>query len=72
MKQQALRMAIRYQVTGINARTRLQDALDDERGEVGSWMIVAAGLAGAAVAVVAIVAPWLEDQARAITGEAAP
>lgn len=68
MKQQALKVAVRYQVVGVRARLRTREALEDERGEVGSWMIVAAGLAAAAVSIVSIVGPWLVDQANAITG----
>lgn len=68
MKQQALKVAVRYQVVWVRARLRTREALEDERGEVGSWMIVAAGLAAAAVSIVSIVGPWLVDQANAITG----
>ena len=39
----------------------------DERGELGSWMILAAGLAVAAVAAVALLGPWFNQKTTAIT-----
>lgn len=39
----------------------------DERGELGSWMILAAGLAVAAVAAVALLGPWFNTKTTSIT-----
>lgn len=39
----------------------------NERGEIGSWMIFAAGLAVAAAAAIAILGPWFNDKATTIT-----
>jgi len=59
------------QVQGKNAadqlRDRLEHAIKDQSGELGSWMILAAALAAAAVAVAALLGPWLSNKASAIT-----
>ena len=39
----------------------------NERGEIGSWMILAAGLAVAAVAAIGILKPWFSKKATEIT-----
>ncbi len=39
----------------------------DERGEIGSWMILAAGLAVAAAAAIALLGPWFDEKANDIT-----
>lgn len=41
--------------------------LSDERGEIGSWLILAAGLAIAAGAAVALLGPWLGTKVTNIT-----
>ncbi len=71
MKQLTLHAGVRYQLARTRLRDRWDEAADSERGEVGSWMIVAAGLAAAAVGIVATVGPWLQEQADAITGNGA-
>jgi len=59
------------QVQGKNAADRLRDrlehAIEDQSGELGSWMILAAALAAAAVAVAGILGPWLSEKASDIT-----
>ncbi len=50
------------------AKTAVSDRLTrDERGEIGSWMILAAGLAVAAAAAVLVLGPWFEEKAGEIT-----
>jgi hypothetical protein len=53
-------------------RMRLTDlaerARDDERGEMGSWMILAAGLAAAAVTAVGLLTTWFGTKTTEITG----
>ncbi|MEM9133655.1 MAG: hypothetical protein AAF962_02490 [Actinomycetota bacterium] len=71
MKHLTLQAGVRCHLLRTHLRDRWDAAVDDERGEVGSWMIVAAGLAAAAVAIVGILGPWLQDQANAITGNGA-
>lgn len=39
----------------------------NERGEIGSWMIMAAGLAVAAAAAIAVLGPWFTTKAGKIT-----
>ena len=41
----------------------------EERGEVGSWMILAAGLAAAAAAAIALIGPWFGTKTTAITSK---
>lgn len=59
------------QVQSKNAADQLRDRLDqavrNESGELGSWMILAAALAAAAVAVAALLGPWLIEKANSIT-----
>lgn len=45
----------------------LDRVAQNERGEIGSWMILAAGLALAAAAAVALLGPWFADKAADIT-----
>lgn len=71
MNHLTLHAGVRYQLLRSRLKDRWDTAAQDERGEVGSWMIVAAGLAAAAVVIVGILGPWLEDQANAITGQGA-
>ncbi len=50
------------------AKAAVSDRLTrDERGEIGSWMILAAGLAVAAAAAVALLGPWFDEKANDIT-----
>jgi hypothetical protein len=50
------------------AKTTVTDRIArDERGEIGSWMILAAGLAVAAAAAVALLGPWFDEKANDIT-----
>lgn len=46
---------------------RVAGVTSDERGEIGSWMILAAGLAVAAVAAVAVLGPWFGQKTTSIT-----
>lgn len=46
---------------------RVAGVASDERGEIGSWMILAAGLAVAAVAAVAVLGPWFGQKTTTIT-----
>ena len=55
-----------------HAESKAQDLAarlrDDERGELGSWLILAAGLALAAGAAVATLGPWFDGKVSDITG----
>ncbi len=46
---------------------RVEQMQHDERGEIGSWMILAAGLAVAAAAAVLVLGPWFDQKAADIT-----
>jgi len=66
MHTKALRVATRTHTTASETLEKLRVAASDERGEMGSWMILAAGLAAAAVAVVAILGEWFPELAERI------
>lgn len=51
------------------SKSYVEQKLTEERGEVGSWLIMAAGLAAGAVAAVAILEGWFEDKAKEIKKE---
>lgn len=46
---------------------RLQAKMADERGEIGSWLILAAGLAIAAGLAVVALGPWIAGKVTDIT-----
>lgn len=56
-------MLLVWRMTGAVTRRMSRD----ERGEIGSWMIFAAGLAVAAAAAIAILGPWFSTKATNIT-----
>ncbi len=64
-------LSLRLLVLCIQARTAVVDRVEqmqgDERGEIGSWMILAAGLAVAAAAAVVVLGPWFDQKAADIT-----
>lgn len=66
-----LPLSLKLLVLYTQARTAVVDGVDrlhhDERGEIGSWMILAAGLAVAAVAAVALLGPWFDEKTTEIT-----
>ncbi len=67
MQATAIRGYLAYQ-HGRDAVVRnVQDRVTDERGEIGSWLILAAGLAIAAGAAVALLGPWLGTKVTDIT-----
>jgi len=45
----------------------LKDKFHNENGEIGSWLILAAGLAVAAAAAVVALGPWVAGKVTAIT-----
>lgn len=66
MKELPLKAAVLMQLTWVGATERARTMANDERGEIGSWMIVAAGLAAAAAAAIALIGPWIGTKAQAI------
>ncbi|MGB5755663.1 MAG: hypothetical protein WBM50_02010 [Acidimicrobiales bacterium] len=67
MQQLSVQTAVRYQIAKAKAADAVESFLDDERGELGSWLILAAGLAVAAAAAVALLAPWFNTKVTQIT-----
>ncbi len=67
MQQLSVQTAVRYQIAKAKAADLVESFLDDERGELGSWLILAAGLAVAAAAAVALLAPWFNTKVTQIT-----
>ncbi len=63
-----LKLAVRGQLAAEDGRNLVKKLRSEERGEVGSWMIMAAGLAAAAAAAIALIGPWINTKATAITG----
>lgn len=63
----AMKALVVYTLTKTLVSDRLYEVTHDEKGEIGSWMILAAGLAAAAVAAMAILTPWFSDKASDIT-----
>lgn len=63
-----LKLAIRGQLAAQDGKELARRLASEDRGEVGSWMIMAAGLAAAAAAAIALIGPWLNTKATAITG----
>lgn len=63
-----LKLAVRGQLAAEDGRNLVKKLRNEERGEVGSWMIMAAGLAAAAAAAIALIGPWINTKATAITG----
>lgn len=57
-----------YHQAQMKAQDRAAEMRDDERGELGSWLILAAGLAIAAGAAVTTLGPWFTGKVSAITG----
>ena len=64
----SVRLFVVYSVAKTTVTGRLERLTDrDERGEIGSWMILAAGLAVAAAAAVALLGPWFKTKTGNIT-----
>ncbi len=64
----SVRLFVVYSVAKTTITGRLERlAARDERGEIGSWMILAAGLAVAAAAAVALLGPWFSKKTGDIT-----
>lgn len=57
----------RYQQLKMEARDRADEMVHDERGELGSWLILAAGLAIAAGAAVGTLSGWFDGKVSDIT-----
>lgn len=68
MKMTALRVSVRAML----AKESVKDRLRDDQGEMGSWLIMAAGLALAAIAVLGILQGWFTDRANDISELEAP
>ena len=62
------RALAQYHQAQMKAQDLAEEMRDDERGELGSWLILAAGLAIAAGAAVTALAPWFTGKVSAITG----
>jgi len=56
-----------YHRAKMNTQDRFEAIRDDEQGELGSWLILAAGLAIAAGAAVGTLSGWFGDKVTAIT-----
>lgn len=63
------RIGVEYQLAKTRATDLANRAVEDEEGEIGSWLILAAGLAIAAGAAVAALTPWLQGKVTDITGQ---
>ncbi len=62
-----LKLFVLYSIARNSVTDRLDRIGRDERGEIGSWMILAAGLAVAAAAAVLVLGPWFDEKAAEIT-----
>lgn len=65
MEHQMIAAQVKVQV----ALQRVQEALKSERGEIGSWLILAAALAIAAGLAGAGLATWIGEKAESITSQ---
>ncbi len=63
----SLKLLTLYTVTKVMVTRRVERFAQDERGEIGSWMILAAGLAVAAAAAVLALKPWFDKKTTDIT-----
>ena len=66
MSDLALRAMIKVHLAKARAGQWVRDGITDEQGEMGSWLIVAAGLAIAAAAVVEVLDGWFTEKAEEI------
>lgn len=62
-----LKLAIRGQLAAEDVKELTRRLANEDRGEIGSWMILAAGLAAASVAAAAALTTWLGTKTTAIT-----
>lgn len=62
-----LRTAVGLQVLRAWTMDKAAELREDERGELGSWLILAAGLAVAAAAAIALLGPWFNTKVGQIT-----
>lgn len=67
MNQLTMKALVMFTMTKAMVGDRLHEATHNDRGEIGSWMILAAGLAAAAVAAMLILTPWFSEKASDIT-----
>lgn len=67
MKQLSIRAGVRVMIARQRATEAVRTAMRDERGEIGSWLVLAAGLAVLAGAAVAAIGPWVTNHIQAIT-----
>ncbi len=67
MQASAIRGYLAYQHGRDVVADFVSEKASEERGEIGSWLILAAGLAIAAGAAVALLGPWLGTKVTAIT-----
>lgn len=63
----SVKVFVLYSAAKTSVTDRLERVGRDERGEIRSWMILAAGLAVAAAAAVALLGPWFNKKAGDIT-----
>jgi hypothetical protein len=68
MNQLTIRAGVRMTIARQRIAQATKDAVRDERGEIGSWLVLAAGLAVLAGATVAVLGPWVTNHVNAITG----
>lgn len=64
--QLGLATATRVTVLRLRAGELVERMIKDERGEIGSWLLLAAGLAVAAAAAVAVIGPWIDAHVQEI------
>lgn len=69
MSDAALKAMIRYQAAKGEVDELAHRFSNEERGEMGSWMILAAGLALAAATAVGLLATWFGQKTTAITSK---
>ena len=67
MQELQLKAGVRYQLAKGRAGDLVGRLISEERGEIGSWLILAAGLAVAAGAAVGLLGPWLNTKVTTIT-----
>ncbi len=64
-----LKLMVRGQLAAEDGRDLVRKLMSEERGEMGSWMILAAGLAAAALTAVTALTTWFGKKTTAITSK---
>ena len=69
MKELSLNLAVRGQIAKSKVTDLAASLFSEQRGEMGSWMILAAGLAAAAATAVGFLATWFAKKTTDITSK---